>query len=92
VRIGDNVSIAAHCFIIDSNHGIRKDALIRDQPMESERIIIGDDVWIAAHCAVIKGARIRDGAVIGAGAVVNSEIPEYSIAVGVPARVIGRRS
>lgn len=91
VRIGDNVNIAAQCFIIDSNHGIRRGELIRSQPLESERITIGDDAWISAQCAVIKGAEICEGAVIGAGAVVNCPIPAYNVADGVPARVIGER-
>lgn len=91
VRIGSNVSIAAYCYLIDSNHGMCRETLIQMQPIESQPVAIGDDVWIGAHCAVIKGAKICRGAVIGAGAVVNSEIPEYSIAVGTPARVVRER-
>ncbi|KAF0207826.1 MAG: acyltransferase [Actinomycetota bacterium] len=92
VSIGDDVAIAAQCYIIDSNHRTSKDELIRNQALESQEIIIEHDVWISAGCAIVKGAKIRDGAVIGAGAVVNTEIPAYGIAAGVPARVIRMRT
>ncbi len=92
VRIGDDVSVDARCGIIDSNHGIRRGDLIRNQPQDSERILIGNDVWIAAKGTVIKGAKICDGAVVGAGSVVNSEMPAYAIAAGVPAKVIRMRT
>ena len=91
VHFGDNVLIAAHCSFWDSDHGIDRKSTIRSQPLESTPLVVGDDVWVSANCAVIRGARIGQGAVVGAGAVVNSEIPEYSIAVGVPARVVGSR-
>lgn len=66
-----------------------RDTLIREQPMDTAEngIEIGEDVWIAAQCMVLKGAKINDHAVIGAQLLVNSEIPEYAIAVGTPARV-----
>ena len=89
IKIGDNTSIAGQCYIIDSNHGIAKGRLIREQPMDSapEGISIGNDVWIAAQCTVLKGARINDHAVIGAQSLVNSEIPEDAICFGTPAMV-----
>jgi acetyltransferase-like isoleucine patch superfamily enzyme len=89
VIIGDNVNIAANCYIIDSNHGISKNKLISDQALQfdDEGIVIGSDVWIAAGCKIIKGAKINDGAVIGAMSMVNSEIDEYGIALGIPAKV-----
>ena len=94
VIIGDNVNIAANCYIIDSNHGICKNKLISDQPLQfdNEGIVIGNDVWIAAGCKIIKGAKINNGAVIGAMSMVNNEIDEYGIAVGIPAKVIKYRN
>lgn len=89
VKIGSNTSIAAQCYIIDSNHGMARDTLIREQPMDTAEngIEIGEDVWIAAQCMVLKGAKINNHAVIGAQSLVNSEIPENAIAMGTPARV-----
>lgn len=93
VIIGNNVSIAAQCYIIDSNHGTKKDILIQNQPLEYDDngIVIGNDVWIAAGCKIIKGTKINDGAVIGAMSLVNGEIKNNSIAVGIPAKVIKER-
>lgn len=89
IIIGDNTNIAGQCYIIDSNHSIAKDRLITEQPLEVDNngIHIGNDVWIAAGCKIIKGAKIKNGAVIGAMSLVNSEIEAYGIATGVPARV-----
>lgn len=52
---------------------------------------IGNDVWIGAHCLILDGATIGDGAIIGAGAVVVGDIPAYTLAGGVPAKVIRQR-
>lgn len=92
VQLGNNVLIAAHCYIIDSNHSIAKDALIREQKASVKgEIIIEDDVWLGAGVKVLSGVRIGRGAVIGAQSLVNKDIPPYAIAVGVPAKVIGYR-
>jgi acetyltransferase-like isoleucine patch superfamily enzyme len=45
-------------------------------------------VWIGANCTILGGVKIGDQAVIGAGAVVTKDIPPFSVAVGVPARVV----
>lgn len=52
---------------------------------------IGHDVWIGAHVCVKQGVTIGDGAVIGAGSVVTHDIPAYTIAYGIPAKVIKKR-
>ena len=51
-------------------------------------LTIGENVWVAAHVSVLDAANIGDNSVIGAGAVVNKPVPENSIAVGVPAKVV----
>ena len=91
VKIGNNTQIAAYCYIIDTDHGTEKCQLIKNQSNTSKEIDIGNDVWIAAGCKVLKGVKINDGAVIGAGSVVNKDIDTYGIAVGIPARVIKYR-
>lgn len=53
--------------------------------------IIGNDVWIGANAVVMKGIRVGDGAVIGAGAVVTHDVPAWAIVVGIPARVLKYR-
>lgn len=83
VVIGKNVSISENVIIRDSdNHKIVGNSEI------SSPIIIGDNVWIGMNVTILKGVQIGEGAIIGAGAVVTRDIPAYSLAVGVPARVI----
>lgn len=93
VLVGDAVRIAPSCTLVGGTKEVQ-DArvLIKDQP-ESSRcgIRIDDDVLIGAGCVVLPGAHIERGAVIGAGSVVSGKIPEYAIAAGSPARIIGRR-
>ena len=52
---------------------------------------IGPDVWIGTKVSVLRGTRVGRGSVLGAHAVVRGDIPEYSIAVGAPARVVRNR-
>ena len=56
----------------------------------SEEIVIGDNVWIGARATVLDGARIGEGAVLGALSVVDFDVPPFSIVAGNPARVVGK--
>ena len=58
---------------------------------EQKQTIIGNDVFIGANVTIVDGVKIGHGAVIGAGAVVVKDIPPYTVAVGVPAKVIKYR-
>ena len=87
VTIGNNTNIAAQCYIIDMDHGIKDGELICNQENTVEKVTIGSDCWIAAGCKVLKGAHIKDGTVIGALSLVKGEIPENAIAYGIPAKV-----
>lgn len=91
ITIGNNTLIAAQCYIIDADHGYKRNKLIREQELISMPIKIGNDVWIGAGAKILKGVKIGDGAVIGAGAVVNKDVESYSIVGGVPAKKIGVR-
>lgn len=57
----------------------------------SNLTIIGNDVWIGERALIISGVKVGDGAVVGAGAVVTKDVPDYAIVGGVPARVIRYR-
>ncbi len=74
-----------HTFPYDSVWRIVKDESYNQFSRPCE---IGHDVWIGANAVILRGVKIGTGAIIGAGAVVTRDIPEYAIAVGVPARVI----
>ena len=92
LTIGRDTMIAAHTVIIPSNHCFEDPALpIVRQGQSSLGIAIGDDVWIGCGARILDGVSIGDGCVIGAGAVVTRSLDPFSIAAGVPARVIGAR-
>lgn len=92
VRIGSDVIIGPGLRIFSENHRYdRLDQRIREQGESREQVTIEDDCWLGAGVIVVAGARIGRGSVIGAGAVVTTDLPARSIAVGVPARVIGTR-
>jgi acetyltransferase-like isoleucine patch superfamily enzyme len=90
--IGENTRIAAHCVIVPSNHNYQDaGVLIADQGLSTKGISIGSDCWIAAGVKILDGVHIGNGCVIGAGSVVTKDIPEWSVAVGAPAKVIKDR-
>ncbi len=92
LTIGNDVRIATHCVFIPANHNFDDVTKpIRQQAETRVGIVIEDDVWIGAGVRVMDGVRIGGGSVIGAGAVVTKSIPQNSVAVGVPARVVGQR-
>jgi acetyltransferase-like isoleucine patch superfamily enzyme len=92
LSIGSHVMIGAGTKIVTTRHVMtRTDVPMRLQGLAHTPITIEDDVWFGFDVAVMPGAIIRRGAVIGAGSVVTDEIPEYAIAVGTPARVVGSR-
>lgn len=64
---------------------------LSDQCINSKTTTIGHDVWIAANAIIRQGINIGDGAVVGAGAFVNKDVPPYAIVAGVPARIIKYR-
>ena len=88
VSIGSHTAIAAECYIIDADHGIKKGILVDQQDMVVQKVKIGNNVWLGTHAVVLKGSIINDGAVIGAMSLVNSEIEKESINVGIPAKLI----
>lgn len=92
VKIGKNVMIANHCSIVAFNHVFeRTDIPMALQGHSELGIEIGDDVWIGAHANILDGAKIGNGAIIAAGAVVTGDVPPGAIVGGVPAKLIKNR-
>ena len=90
--IGNNVAIAPNCMIIGANHNFSDVNIpIKQQGVTNKGITIADDVWIGANSVILDGVTIGRGVVIGAGSVVTKDVPEYSVAVGNPCRVIKKR-
>jgi acetyltransferase-like isoleucine patch superfamily enzyme len=96
VIIGNNVLIASKVFITDHNHGNYGGKIKHDNPdipprkrgWYSSPVIIEDNVWIGEYVSILPGVIIGKGSIIGAMSLVNKNIPSYSIAVGIPAKVI----
>lgn len=92
VQVGDDVLIASHVSIMNGcrQHGIESlDIPIREQPGVYEPVSIGTGAWIGERATV--AADIGKHCVVGAGALVLKPLPDYCIAVGVPARIVGDR-
>lgn len=92
IYIGNNVLIGQNTIINSGNHEfVNPKILINKQGHSSEKIIIGSDVWIGANCSILKGVKIGNGAVVGAGSVVTKNIEPYTVVGGVPAKKIKHR-
>ena len=92
IHLGKAVMLAQGCAFYPYDHGTERDTPIREQPLVSKgNIEIGDEAWLSFGVVVLGGVKIGTGAVIGAGAVVTEDIPDYAIAVGQPARVVKYR-
>lgn len=87
VTFGDNVFIAPCCGFYTAGHPL--DAAERNRGLEYARpISVGNNVWFGANVTVLPGVTIGDNCVIGAGSVVNKDIPAGTMAAGNPCRVI----
>jgi galactoside O-acetyltransferase len=92
IKIGKRCMIAAHSGIYANSHNFANPLEpIKYQGVTRKGIVIEDDCWIGHGVTVLDGITIGQGSVIGAGTVVNKNIPPFSVAVGVPARVIKSR-
>jgi acetyltransferase-like isoleucine patch superfamily enzyme len=94
INLGRYCFLAGHCYLVaGGNHSFDDVSRpIMFQPSVSKGgIRVDDDVWLAAGVIVLDGVTIGPGTVVGAGAVVTVSLPEYSVAVGSPARVIRDR-
>ena len=87
VEFGDNVFIAPNCGFYTAGHPI--DVEQRNKGLEyAKPIKVGDNVWIGGNVVVLPGVTIGNNCVIGAGSIVVKNIPDNSIAVGNPCKVI----
>lgn len=91
VTIGHDVLFAPEVLVTAANYRYNDGSPVTSQAMDEADVVIGDDVWLGARAIVLPGARIGNGSIIGAGALVKDEIPPFSIAVGTPAKVVGQR-
>ncbi len=91
VIFGDNVFIAPNCGFYTAAHPI--DFEKRNQGLEyAYPITVGDNVWIGAGVQVMPGVTIGNNVVVGAGSIVIKDIPDNSVAVGNPCKVVHKIS
>lgn len=91
VQIGNHVILAQNIAVSGLNHRYEDPQLpIHQQGVTTATIQIGDDSWIGANSVITAGIKIGKHVVVGAGSVVTKDIPDYSIAVGNPAKIIKR--
>ena len=93
LKIGQDCLIASHSSIYAHNHTFADPSLeIANQGINHKGIVIEDDCWLGTGVRVVDGVTIGKGSIVGAGAVVAKDIPPYSVAVGIPAKVISKRT
>ena len=93
VTVGSHALFAAQVYLVGGGHAFEASgAAVIDQPRTSHGILLGDNVWLGAGAKVLDGVRVGKDVVVGAGAVVNADLPDGAIAAGVPARVLRSRS
>ncbi|MDD3412691.1 MAG: acyltransferase [Lachnospiraceae bacterium] len=92
VEIGNNFHSGIECMILTQNHNYDKGNKIPyDDTVICKDIKIKDQVWLGNRVLILGGVTIGEGAIIQAGSVVSSNIPDYAIAGGNPARVFKMR-
>lgn len=92
VEIGAATLVADWVYICDFDHVISDiHRPIKDQGIIKAPVRIGPDCWLGAKVSVLRGTTVGRGCVLGAHAVVRGEVPDFSIAVGAPARVVRSR-
>lgn len=88
IHVGRDCMFSSEIRVMTTDHHVIRDAATGERINPPEDVVIGDHVWVGRGVQMIKGARVGDGSVIGARALVTGEIPPGCLAVGVPAKVI----
>lgn len=92
VTFGDFVRVGSHVILVSATHVYDDVSVpIHFQGSKSKGIVVEDDVWIGGGSTILDGVRVGRGSIIGAGSVVNKDVPPFSIVGGVPAKVIRMR-
>ena len=92
LTIGDNSMIGGGVLICGVNHGYAiRDLPMRQQAVKAAPIVIGQDVWVGMGAIILPGVTLGDGSIIGAGAVVTTDVPSGVVVSGVPAKLAKHR-
>ncbi len=93
ITIGNKVMFGPHVTLIGGGHNTAEVGrfmydVAEKRPGDDLGVVIEDDVWVGARAVILRGVTVGRGAIVAAGAVVNRNVPPYSIVGGVPARLI----
>ncbi len=89
IRIEDDVFLGPNVYVTDQNHGFEDLELpIGKQVMAEQPVVIGSGSWLGANVVILPGVTIGKHVTIGAGSVVTADLPDNSVAVGSPARIV----
>lgn len=93
ITIGENLLTGRFVLISDNSHGHSKKNEMMEAPLSRKiyskgEINIGNNVWIGDKASIMAGVTIGDGAIIAANSVVTHDVPAYSVAAGIPAKII----
>lgn len=92
IRIGSRVGIGPGVVVITSAHRVGPPPeVILEAPLDTAPVVIGDGCDLGVGAIVLPGVTVGEGTQVGAGAVVTRDLPPFSVAAGVPARVIRSR-
>jgi maltose O-acetyltransferase len=92
ITIGTHVMISPYATLITSNHRYATQFSNECNYDEFKPIVIKDDVWIGERAIILPGVTIGQGAIVGAGAVVTKDVPDFSVVGGNPAKVLKYRT
>ncbi|MEA3215532.1 MAG: hypothetical protein QOJ19_1688 [Acidimicrobiia bacterium] len=92
LHVGDDVYTGPNVYITDQNHAwSAHDVPIGRQAAPEEPVAIGAGSWLGAGVAILPGVTVGRHVAVGAGSIVTRDLPDHSVAVGSPARVVGER-
>jgi maltose O-acetyltransferase len=91
LSIGDNTHISRNLVLYTINHDYRGKRLPYDEAMVGKPVEIGANCWLGMNVTVLPGAKIGEGAIVGAGSSVRGEVPPLAIVAPSPVRVLGHR-
>lgn len=89
LTFGSHIAMGKQCMFITQNHKYQKEGY---DGFEIKDITVGNDVWFGHRVIVLPGVTIGNHAILGAGAVVTKDVPDYAIVAGNPAKVIKYRN
>lgn len=93
ITIGDNVLFGPNVLVTDNAHGTTTMDMLSIPPIKRPLVSkgsvkIGNSVWVGTNACILSGVTIGDGAVIGANSVVKDDVPAYTVAAGIPAKIV----